>query len=115
MALQLTGCVYALHPYNKPGPEKLHLVSEKAGRYSVRIDGHGDTAVGTDGRVVLNVPGLRRGCSVYLFGVMKVGNGSPERIKAINVLRNGKVVRRLSLETLHRLPVDEDGYRILKL
>ena len=109
------GCTYALQPYNRPGPEKLKIITRGTGQHAIRIQDHGDTPVGADGRVVVEVPTLPRGCSPYLFGLIKIGDGRPERLRAIHVLREGKVVRKLSLEEIHGLPMDDDGYRILKL
>ena len=115
VALCLSGCVHALHAYNTPGQEKLHVVSARDGQYAVRIKDHAETMVPPDGRVLVDVPTLPRGCSVYLFGFIKVSDGSPERVRAIQVLRDGKVVRRLSLQTIHDLPLDSDGYRVVTL
>ena len=109
------GCTYALQAYNRPGPEKLQIITTRTGQHVVRIENRGDTPVGADGRVVVDVPTLPRGCSPYLFGVIKIGDGSPEGLSAIHVLRDGKVVRKLSLKEIHALPMDDDGYRIVKL
>jgi len=111
----LTGCVYALHAYNQPGPERLHLVSKRSGTVLIRVAGHDETLVPADGRVEINVPRLPRGCSVNLFGLIKMGDGSPERVRAIHVVRDGKVVRKLSLDNIHELPLEPDGYRKLTL
>ena len=55
------------------------------------------------------------GCPVYIFGNIKVADGRPERVRAVHILRDGKVVRRFSLRAIHDLPLDPDGYRVLKL
>lgn len=115
VTLGLSGCTYALQPYNTAGPEKLQIISARTGLYAIRIDGHGDTPVGPDGRVVVAVPVLPRGCSPYLFGLIKIGDGSPERLKAIHVLRDGRVFRHLSLREIRDLPMSPDGYRLVKL
>jgi hypothetical protein len=111
----LSGCVHVLQAYNTPGQERLHFVNASGGQYAVRIEDNPQTLVPPDGRVLVDVPRLPRGCSVYLFGVIKLSDGSPERVRAIQVLRNGKVVRRLSLQTIHNLPLDSDDYRMVKL
>jgi len=115
LVLLLVGCTYALQPYNRPGPEKLQIITTRTGQHAIRIENHCDTPVGADGRVVVDVPTLPRGCSPYLFGVIKLGDGSPERLAAIHVLRDGKVVRKLSLKEVHGLPMDADGYRKVEL
>lgn len=71
--------------------------------------------VAADGRVTFDVPTLPRGCDTYLFGFLKLSDGSPERVKAIHVLKNEKIVHKLSLQKLENLPVDADGYHILDL
>ena len=114
LALPLSGCVYALHPYNSAGAEKLRIVSARGGHYTVRIHDTSEVSVPTDGRVIVDVPALPRGCSVYVFGLIKIADGSPERVRAIHVLRDGKVARRLSLEAIHGLPIDSEGYRVVK-
>jgi hypothetical protein len=93
----LSGCVY-----NMPSTEKIKVVAESGSQYAIRIENHGDTAVPPDGRVELAVPSLPRGCSVYLFGLIKIRESSPEYLPAIHVLRDGKVVRKLSLHKLHK-------------
>lgn len=115
LLLLSAGCTYALQAYNRPGPEKLQIITTRTGQHVIRIENHGDTPVGGDGRVVLDVPTLPRGCSPYLFGLIKLGDGSPERLSAIHVLHDGKVVRKLSLTAIHALPIDDDGYRIVTL
>jgi hypothetical protein len=115
LATALTGCVHALHAYNQPGPERLHLVSKRSGTLLIRVEGHDETLVPADGRVEINVPRLPRGCSVYLVGIIKMRDGSPERVRAIHVVRDGKVVRKLSLDDIHDLPLEPGGYRKLKL
>ena len=114
LVLFLSGCAYALHPFNDPGPEKLLLVTDRDGQYVIRIGDLSETAVAAGGRVVVEVPAFR-GCSTYLFGFIKIREGHPERVRVIEVLRDGRVVRRLSLRALHRLPLDASGYRVIRL
>ena len=60
MALCLSGCVHALHAYNTPGQEKLHVVTARGGQYAVRIEDRAETAVSPDGRVLVDVPPTSR-------------------------------------------------------
>ena len=113
--LLLTGCVYALRPYNTPSQQKLDVRTPTPTNCVVRVADSQAFPVAADGRVTFDVPGLPRGCDTYLFGVVKIGDGSPENVRAIHVLRDGKVVRKLSLTQLGRLPVDAEGYHILVL
>lgn len=111
----LTGCAYALRPYNTPSQQKLHFQTASPTNFVVRVAETETFIVAAEGRVVFDVPRLPRGCDTYLFGVIKIGDGSPERVPAIHVLRDGKVVRKLSLQKIGELPVDAEGFHILVL
>jgi hypothetical protein len=113
--LLLTGCVHALRPYNTPSQQKLHVQTASPTNCTIRVADAESFPVSADGRVVFDVPRLPRGCDVYLFGVVKIGEGSPESVPAIHVLRDGKVVRKLSLQKLGKLPTDGEGYHIVVL
>jgi hypothetical protein len=113
--LLLTGCVLALRPYNTPSQQKLDVRTSTPTNCAVRVADAQTFPVAADGRVTFDVPRLPRGCDTYLFGVIKIGDGSPENVRAIHVLRDGKIVRKLSLTQVGRLPADADGYHILVL
>lgn len=111
--LFLTGCVLALRPYNTPSQQKLHVQTSTPTNCVVRVADARIFPVAADGSVTFDVPRLARGCDTYLFGLFKIGDGSPENVRAIHVLRGGRIVRKLSLIQLGRLPVDAEGYHIL--
>ena len=113
--LLLSGCKLALRPYNMPSQQKLHLQTATPTNYVVRVADTNRFPVPNDGRVTFDVPRLQRGCDAYLFGLIKIKDGSPETIPAIHVLRGEQVVRKLSLQKLGNLPVDSEGYHILVL
>jgi len=69
--------------------------------------------VPSDGRISLTAPSFRHGCNVYLFGAFKVKDATPERQRVIEARRNDRVVCRLSLTQLARLPEDETGHRVI--
>jgi hypothetical protein len=48
------------------------------------------------------------------FGIA-IRDGSPKSLKAIHILRDGRVIRRLSLRQLERLPLDASGARQVNL
>src|SRR5512147_259827 len=73
----LGGCVNALRPYNQPSQEKVRVQSAAPQRYTVQVADKGSYPVAADGRVTVDVPQLERGCATYLFGVVKVKDGSP--------------------------------------
>jgi hypothetical protein len=68
-----------------------------------------------DGRTVFAVPPLPRGCSVYLFGLLKVRESSAYDVKAVKLLKNDRVVRRFSLNEIDRLPRDEAGSFVIAI
>jgi hypothetical protein len=113
--LLLAGCVYALRPYNTPSTQQLQLRTTAPTNYVVRVADAQTFPVAVDGRVTFDVPRLPRGCDTYLFGVVKIADSSPENLSAIHVLRDGKIVRKLSLRQIERLPVDAEGSHVLVL
>lgn len=113
LSLLLTGCVHALRPYNEPSQQKLHIQSSIPQQYAVRIAEGSEYHVPSDGRVAVDVPRLERGCATYLFGVIKVKDSSPYDLPAIQLSKDGRTVKKLSLNDLTMLPVDERGYRIV--
>ena len=115
LCVVVSGCVYALRPYNQPSREKLRLLSITPSRYHVRVDGKVDYPVALDGRVDLDVPRLQRGCAVYLFDVIKLRDGSPYNSPVVCVKRGNRVIRKLSLNELAKLPVDHEGYHLLRI
>jgi hypothetical protein len=109
-----TGCVRALHPYNSPSQQKLCVQSSLPTRFVIRVADSQEYPVAADGRVTFEVPQLPRGCAVYCLGV-KVSDSRSEDVPAIHVLRDGSVVRRLSLAQIDKLPVDTEGYHMVVL
>ena len=110
------GCVLALPLYNKPFEERLILVSESPSAYKVVIDESDlePIEVPADGRLLLRFPVLPRECSTYLLGV-RIRDRSVESRKLIHFVRNGIVVRRMSVKQLRRRPMDPLGYHRVRL
>lgn len=111
MVLVATGCALALPYYNAPFSEKVLVIAPDPSAFQIQIEGSGQDPVSVppDGRLVLEFPVLPRECSTFLLG-MKVKDRSVEARKIIEVLRDGRVVRRLSVNQLRRRPVDEAGF-----
>ena len=107
------GCVHADGPYNKPSQEKLRLESKTPQAYTVQV-ANKNVPVGADGRVVVDVPRLQRGHTTYLFGVAKVSESSPEGVAAVSLKKDGRTIRKLSLNDLKELPADSEGYRLFE-
>jgi len=111
----VAGCVTADGPYNKPSQEKLRLETPTPEAYTVQVANRSEVPVGVDGRVVVEVPRLERGHTTYLFGVVRIGESSPEDSDAIHLMKNGRAVYKLSLNDLKDLPTDGEGYRLVKV
>src|SRR5262245_16050213 len=114
----LMGCAYALPIASRPTDVKLRVQAPHPDSYAVRvaaIEPPSDYHVPTDGRVSFIVPSFRHGCSVYLFGAIKIADGTPEHLRVIEVRRDERVLRRFSLTQLTSLPEDEAGYRIVRV
>lgn len=111
----LAGCVHADGPYNQPSKEKLRLESKVPQAYAVQVADRAEVPVGADGRVVVEIPRLQRRHTTYLFGVAKVSESSPEDMAAIALKKEGRTVRKLSLNDLKGLPTDGEGYKLLKV
>jgi hypothetical protein len=112
-----SGCVYALRTGSQPTEVKLRLVTPQPQRHSIRIgsDNPIERAVPENGKVAFTVPPLYGACDVYLCGFIKTSDGSPEKISVIELRRSGKMIRKLSLAQISKLPMDQDGYKLLKV
>jgi len=115
LCVLLCGCVTVLHPYNQPSKEKLRLQSPTPQQYTIRVADKTEYQVAADGRVTVDVPQLERGCATYLLGVVKVKDSPSEDVPAIHLKKDGRIVRKLSLNDIAKLPVDDEGYRLVKV
>jgi hypothetical protein len=120
LAIVQSGCVIACGPSRCPPPQKLRLVASSPGSYTIRIvdvtDEHFDTGVQADRRVQFDVPVYSRHCTQYLFGVIKIHSPTPvEARRVIRVMKDSKIVCKLSATDIAKLPVDSDGYHVLRI
>ena len=115
-ALALFGTVRALPKYNIPAQYRLSVIGAKAGSCLVRVIGSdtNEFPIVESGEVTIDVPRLPRSCSWVWFG-LTISDGSPSNLRAIHILRDGRVVRRLSLHQIERLPFDTAGARQIRL
>ncbi len=111
----LCGCVHALKPYNQPSEQKLTIQATNLQEVVVQVGEGAGTPVPGDGRLVLNVPPLERGCATYLFGVVKVKESSAYDVPVIQVRRGEHTIRKFSINDLSKLPVDKQGYRLVRV
>jgi hypothetical protein len=106
----------AMPKYNVPATYHLLFGDRKeTGNYLVQV-GIATTntyPVDEGGTVTITIPQLPRGCCLdwYCFTII---DDSPDNMKVVSVLSNGKVIRRLSVKELERLPTDERGYRVVE-
>lgn len=80
----------------------------------MRVESGKPHAVSADGRVVLEVPGVRGTCSVYFLDRIKI-RGSKFRTQTLKVEREGTLVRNIDLNELKKLPLDENAYHVLEI
>jgi hypothetical protein len=118
ISLTLTACAYRLPVATLPSQYRLKLVTKSPELFIVKLN-IGDPReyhVLGDGRVTLDVPGYRNGCSVYLFDRIRVRRAaSPLRAKSVEIVKAGTIARLLSLKDIARLVVDGSGYHLLTL
>lgn len=115
LPLAITGCVHALHGYNAPSRQSLQIQTPTPERYTVRVNDTQSYPVPSDGCVSFDVPSLPRGCAVYLFGLVKVADHRSEDVVAIDVMRDGQVIRQLSLSQISKLPTNSESAHVLTL
>ncbi len=112
-----SGCVYALHMSSEPTDVKLKIEASQPEQHKVRValEQPVDYPVAPDGRVEFTVPRFSNGCDVYVFGVVKARDGSAEGVRVVEVRRAGRVLRKLSVSEIAKLPTDAAGYRIVRI
>lgn len=116
LAMLMTGCAYHLHPFSPPTVLKLQLQAAQPERYTVLVTAKeplSDYPITQDGRVTFTVPPFRRGCSTYLFDVIKINDATPAHARIVELRREQRVIRKLSLSQIAKLPENPAGYRIV--
>jgi hypothetical protein len=116
--LTLASCAYRLPAFTLPSQELVRIVTKKPEQYTAQVDTGrvNEYEVPPDGRVKVGIPPYRSSCGVYLFNVVKVGGyDSPLKAWSISIARNGKTVRKLSVQAVRELAADQAGYHILKI
>ena len=110
----VTGCAHSLRPSNSPSQQRLRIESASTDKLAIRVSG-ATYEVPQNGRVTFEVPPLERGCAWYLFGVVKVRDSSAFDVKAIQITKSSKILKEVSLNQIARLPVDEEGYHVIRI
>src|SRR5277367_3288679 len=101
----LSGCLIADGPSNKPSQEQLRIQSTTTQEFTVIVADKITYPVLADGRVTIDIPPLGRGTARYLLGV-KVSDSSCDDLPAIQIRNHNGTIRKLSLNQLHKLPLD---------
>ncbi len=116
LCISLAGCANALPTYNQPFQERLSVISSAPSNLSILIEGGEQAAVPVprDGRMILNFPVLPRECSTYLFGIM-VADRSVEARPIIHFMKDGRLIRRMSVNSLRASPVDSGGFHEVRI
>jgi hypothetical protein len=112
------GCSYALPAFKPQSAERVRVLARSPELLVVRVDAGRlvEYPVPADGRLVLGIPGYRRGCSVYLFNAVKVNDGAdPLKDWSLTVSFGGRALRKLSLRQVSHLATDSEGFRQLKV
>ncbi len=117
LALCGSGCVYALRTASQPTDVKLRVQAAHPQQHLVRVavDSPAGYLVAPDGRVQFTVPRFSNGCDVYVFGLIKTRDGSAESVRVVELRRDARVVRRLSLAQISDLPKEEAGFSVIRV
>jgi len=111
--LLVTSCAYRLRATTLPRQFNLRLVTSSPEIYAIRVQ-QKEFTVAADGRASVQIPAVHPGCGVYLFGRIPVNHPvDPLRQKMILITSGGKTVKKLSVDELLRLPIDNSGESIL--
>ncbi len=115
-SLALAGCSLALPAYNEPFQERIHVITASPEALSIQIDGSSQQPISVpiSGLTVLDVPVLPRECSTYVFG-LRIKDRSVKARPIIQFVRNGQVVKALSINAIRRKPADASGYREVRI
>lgn len=117
VAVFTSGCVVARRVPTSATEVRLKVKTMDPLNCSVRLisDRSRDFPVNSNGTVVVEIPKRDNGCDWYLFGTIKLRDGSTANVPAIAVSKTGKVVRTLSSAQIRGLPFDEEGNRVVGL
>lgn len=113
----VSGCAIAKRVGSPSTEVALRVRTAQPQHYLVRVAGQqsADYPVAADGLVKFTVPAFAGGCDMYLFDVIKIQDGSAEKLRVVEVRHEGRVIRRLSLSQIANLMRDEAGYSIVRV
>jgi len=111
--LCLNGCssVSYMNPAFKG---KLALDAQDPAAYEIKIDSEGiPIEIPQDGHLEISIP-EKKGCTSYFLGIRLSGPRAQNK-KSILIIRNEKIVKKMSIAQLRKLPVDASGYRVIRI
>jgi len=110
------GTIYAMQKGSPPKQSRVLVINDQPTNFMVRVVSPrtNEFIVSKSGETLVDVPALPHGCSLVCLGIT-LSDGSPYNRKVIEVLRDGRIVRRLSLRQMERLPTDASGAKGLAL
>lgn len=118
VAVSTAGCGTACGPVRTVPAQRLRIEASSPTSYTLRVrPSFGnpiDTPVPPDGKLTLDVPVTSRASIIYCFMIPVYRYPPPETLRVIQVMRNGRPVRKFSAQDIERLPVDAEGYHVLK-
>lgn len=117
VVLDLCGCAYVLHPVAPSLQQRIRVLAKSPEEFSFRSKFTSVQAydVPADGRVTLDFPAHRPGCTALLFGIPITRPADRYNSKSIEVTHAGKLIRKLSIKDVSALPTQADGYHVLRL
>jgi hypothetical protein len=117
LGLLNSGCVCVLRCGSPATEVKLRLDTLQTQDWSVRIatEPPSTHSVAPTGCVEFTVRAMRGSCDYYLFGCLKTRDGSAEAVPVVEVVRDGRVLRKLSLDDIAKLPRDAAGFSVMKI
>ena len=110
------GTIWAMEKGSPPAQYRLLITTDQPMKCVLRVvwPHTNSFSVSANGEGLVDIPALPHGCSLVCLG-LKLRDGSPYNRKVVEVVRDGQVVRRLSLQQIEYLPKDTSERRHLSL
>jgi hypothetical protein len=113
------GCTIACGPIRRVQAQRLSLMATSSDRFLIRVQPDSgpmiETPVPKDGRVEFDVPISSRASTIYVLGLPVYHHPLADQFRVITVVREERTIRKLSAREIGQLPVDADGYHILRI
>jgi hypothetical protein len=115
-AAYVFGTALVMSTRSPPVQYRIVVISKQPTNCTIRVTWPhtNEFHVSSSGEALVDVPALPGGCSQVCLGI-KLSDGSQYGRKVIELVRDDRVVRRLSLRQMERLPEDASGRRKISL